>query len=153
MTDRSGALTVSRVRPRPHRHFHADDSNRLSSRVTLAIGRKETCARYHRSPALIHRKLAAVLAPLRTTVRRLDASMDVQVFWDNYGPMNTLATPEFLAPSEVARRLGLSRSTVYRRIQSGDLPALRLGRDGTTLRVRADELEAWLTPVASEEGP
>jgi excisionase family DNA binding protein len=65
--------------------------------------------------------------------------------------MNTLATPEFLSPSEVARRLGLSRSTIYRHISRGDLPALRLGQDGTSLRVRADALEAWLTPVAGEE--
>jgi excisionase family DNA binding protein len=65
--------------------------------------------------------------------------------------MNTPATQQFLAPSEVARRLGLSRSTVYRHIARGDLPALRLGQDGTSLRVRADALEAWLTPVAGGE--
>jgi excisionase family DNA binding protein len=64
--------------------------------------------------------------------------------------MNTVATPEFLSPSEVARRLGLSRSTVYRHIARGDLPALRLGQDGRSLRVRADVLETWLEPTAAE---
>jgi excisionase family DNA binding protein len=93
------------------------------------------------------------LAQLPDVLAEVDGSMDVQPLWDNYVPMNTPATQEFLAPSEVARRLGLSRSTVYRHIARGDLPALRLGQDGTTLRVRADELEAWLTPVAGEEGP
>jgi excisionase family DNA binding protein len=77
--------------------------------------------------------------------------MDVQPLWDNWRSMTTVATPEFLSPSEVARRLGLSRSTVYRHIAAGDLPALRLGEDGTTLRVSAKALEAWLTPVAGEE--
>jgi excisionase family DNA binding protein len=66
--------------------------------------------------------------------------------------MDTIATPEFLSPSEVARRLGLSRSTVYRHISAGDLPALRLGLDGTSLRVRADELEAWLTHGGRRRG-
>jgi excisionase family DNA binding protein len=65
--------------------------------------------------------------------------------------MNTAATPEFLSPSEVARRLGLSRSTVYRHIAAGDLPALRLRQDGTSLRVRADALEDRLTRIAAEE--
>ena len=80
--------------------------------------------------------------------------MDVLRSWDNSDLMNTVATkPDevFLSPSEVALRLGLSRSTVYRYIQSGALPALRLGRDGTTLRVRADALEGWLVPASEEQ--
>jgi excisionase family DNA binding protein len=66
--------------------------------------------------------------------------------------MSTVATStEFLSPSEGARRLGLSRSTVHRRIAAGDLPAVRLGEDGSTLRVRTKELEDWLVPASKEE--
>ena len=46
---------------------------------------------------------------------------------------------------EVAARLNVSESTVRRRIEEGDLPALRLGR-GPQPPVRIDPtaLEAWL---------
>jgi excisionase family DNA binding protein len=48
-----------------------------------------------------------------------------------------------LSPAKVAQLLGLHRASVYRRINTGELPAIRLGEDGP-LRVRSDELEAWL---------
>jgi excisionase family DNA binding protein len=46
---------------------------------------------------------------------------------------------------EVARRLGLHRDTVYRKIQRGEIPAVRIGRDETRqLRVDERELEAFI---------
>jgi excisionase family DNA binding protein len=54
------------------------------------------------------------------------------------------ATRTLLSPAEVAQILGLHRASVYRRINSGELPAIRLGEDGP-LRVRSDQLEDWLT--------
>jgi excisionase family DNA binding protein len=42
------------------------------------------------------------------------------------------------------------RATVYRWIHTGELPAVRLGEGGTTLRVRADTLNAWLSPTPKE---
>lgn len=46
---------------------------------------------------------------------------------------------------EVGRRLGLSRATVYRRIATGDIPAVRLASQGRgAVRVSEDELEDWL---------
>jgi excisionase family DNA binding protein len=41
---------------------------------------------------------------------------------------------------------GCSAPTIRRRIHEGELPALQLGGPGKALRVRRDELEAWLTP-------
>ena len=55
--------------------------------------------------------------------------------------MATVATrPEYLSVGEVAERLRVSRATVYRAIERGDLRALRLNPHGT-LRVPAAELE------------
>jgi excisionase family DNA binding protein len=66
--------------------------------------------------------------------------------------MSSVATPtEFLSPAEVARRLAVHRATVYRWIHTGELPAVRLGQGGTTLRVRADTLDAWLSPTPEGE--
>jgi excisionase family DNA binding protein len=54
-----------------------------------------------------------------------------------------LTNATLLSPTEVAELLGVHRASVYRRINSGELPAIRLGEDGP-LRIRSDELEAWL---------
>ncbi len=43
--------------------------------------------------------------------------------------------------SEVAQELRLARSFVYELIQSGQLPAVRIGR---SVRVPRAELEAWV---------
>jgi excisionase family DNA binding protein len=49
-----------------------------------------------------------------------------------------------LTVSEVARRLNVSKPTVYRRINEGTIPALPIGELVGPLRVPADELEQWL---------
>jgi len=49
-----------------------------------------------------------------------------------------------LRPTDVARRLDVHRNTVYRLIESGQLPALQLGGRGYTVRVDENELEQWL---------
>jgi excisionase family DNA binding protein len=49
-----------------------------------------------------------------------------------------------LSVAQVAERLNVSRLTVYRRIWSGQLPALRIGERGAPLRVDETELETWL---------
>jgi excisionase family DNA binding protein len=53
------------------------------------------------------------------------------------------ATRTLFSPAEVAELLGVHRASVYRRINSCELPAIRLGEDGP-LRIRSDRLEDWL---------
>jgi excisionase family DNA binding protein len=48
-----------------------------------------------------------------------------------------------LSVSDVARRLNVSKPTVYRRIWEGQIPALRIGEIGP-LRVAEHELNRWL---------
>ena len=57
----------------------------------------------------------------------------------------TTADHEFLTVAEVAELLQCSEPTVRRRIRDGELPAVQFGGPGKALRVRHDELEAWLT--------
>ena len=56
-----------------------------------------------------------------------------------------------LTVSEVADRLALSRASVYRKVHAGEIPAVRLGGDGNSLRVPERELREWLysTPVVA----
>ncbi|MGH3611687.1 MAG: helix-turn-helix domain-containing protein [Pseudonocardia sp.] len=50
--------------------------------------------------------------------------------------------------STVAEMLDVSASTVYRAIEAGALPALRIG---STVRVSGAALSAWLTDAARGE--
>jgi excisionase family DNA binding protein len=53
--------------------------------------------------------------------------------------------PKLLRVDQVARRLGCSQQTVYRRVSTGQLRALRLG-SGKKAPIRVDsvELERWI---------
>jgi excisionase family DNA binding protein len=65
--------------------------------------------------------------------------------------MFTNTTPKLLSVGEVAKLLRLHPHSVYRKIHSGELPAVHLGEDGA-LRVDADRLDAWLRDHAVQGG-
>jgi excisionase family DNA binding protein len=53
-------------------------------------------------------------------------------------------TQKLLTVAQVAERIGQSRFSVYRKIEAGTIPAIRLGDGNAALRVRESELERWL---------
>ena len=55
--------------------------------------------------------------------------------------MSQLVAEPFLTPSEVLMRLRVNVKTLYRLIGTGELPAVRIGRQW---RVRPHDLESWL---------
>jgi excisionase family DNA binding protein len=59
--------------------------------------------------------------------------------------MTTAADTRYLTPTEAAKPLGMSMSSVYRAIEQGSLPAFRLRPMGA-LRIPADALEARRRP-------
>jgi len=59
---------------------------------------------------------------------------------------------DLLSIPEVCQELGMGKSWVYRRIQSGEIPSVKLGRN---IKVRREDLEGYLdaqryNPTASE---
>ena len=56
-----------------------------------------------------------------------------------------------LRVNEAAVALRCSRSSVYRRIDDGTLPAYRAGRENGPLLIRSGDLEALLRPARVEE--
>lgn len=56
---------------------------------------------------------------------------------------------ELLDIASVAGYLGVSERTVYKRVRSGELPALKVGR---LWRIRAADLEAWLDSPDADAG-
>lgn len=63
-------------------------------------------------------------------------------------PMST-TTERFVTVAEVADRLRVSTMTVYRLIQSGDLPAARIGK---SYRLREHDVEAFLAQQFNATG-
>jgi excisionase family DNA binding protein len=57
--------------------------------------------------------------------------------------------PRFLTTEEVVAYLRVNAHTVYRLIQSGDLPGVRVGRQW---RFRRQDIEAWLDGQRQSRG-
>ena len=57
-----------------------------------------------------------------------------------------LGMPSFLTTEEVLTYLKVTPRTIYRLIRTGELPAVRVGRQW---RFRQDDLDAWLDSQAS----
>lgn len=55
----------------------------------------------------------------------------------------------FVTVSEVASQLRVSNMTVYRLVQSGQLPAVRVGR---SYRIRADDVDRYLGEQYTQVG-
>ncbi len=55
----------------------------------------------------------------------------------------------FVTVSEVADQLRVSNMTVYRLVQSGQLPAARVGR---SYRIRADDVDRYLAEQYNQVG-
>ena len=51
------------------------------------------------------------------------------------------AGPDLLSVTEVCQELGMGKSWVYRHIQSGEIPSVKLGRN---IKVRREDLEGYL---------
>ncbi len=59
------------------------------------------------------------------------------------------ATARFLTVAEVASLLRVSSMTVYRLINAGELPAVRIGK---AYRLREDDVDKYLTDRYTEAG-
>ena len=66
---------------------------------------------------------------------------------------------QLLSIAQLCQELGMGKSWIYRRLRSGELPSVRLGR---TIKVRREELEEYLQshrhparaqPLQEEDGP
>ncbi len=55
----------------------------------------------------------------------------------------------FVTVSEVAEQLRVSNMTVYRLVQSGDLPAVRIGR---SYRIREEDVDRYLGASFTQAG-
>ena len=55
----------------------------------------------------------------------------------------------WLSTSEAAQRLGVTRRTIYRLIDLGDLPAYKLGR---VIRIREEDMQAFMEAARIQPG-
>jgi excisionase family DNA binding protein len=61
-------------------------------------------------------------------------------------------TDRLLTVTETAERLRCSRTSIYRKVATGDIPAVRLAEHGP-LRISADDLERWLDARRTDGTP
>lgn len=66
--------------------------------------------------------------------------MNYPYYEDFFDEREQEKTYEFLTPTEVMEELGIGRNTFYRLVNSGELPAFRIGK---LWRVKRSELEKW----------
>ena len=55
--------------------------------------------------------------------------------------------PLLLSPTEVARALGLGRSTIYELMRAGAFPTIHIGR---SVRIPSKAVEAWVDQQAGQ---
>jgi excisionase family DNA binding protein len=65
--------------------------------------------------------------------------------------MDAAKSPHLLTVKEAADAIRVSKDSIYRRIESGELPARRIGRHGP-LRIERDELDRLLRPAGPQGG-
>ncbi len=56
-------------------------------------------------------------------------------------PPNGLGGPELLSIAQVGEALGMGKSWTYRRVKSGEIPSVKLGR---SIKVKREDLEEYL---------
>ena len=63
--------------------------------------------------------------------------------------IKAIEPPLLLRAEEAARLVSLGRSTIFKLLASGELPAVRVGR---SVRVRRVDLERWVEENGAEYG-
>ena len=61
-------------------------------------------------------------------------------------PKDAIVLPKIMTVEEAANILAVSKMTVYRLIESGDMPVLRVGR---SYRIRGDDFDRYLSHIYS----
>jgi excisionase family DNA binding protein len=66
---------------------------------------------------------------------------------------NSTAPFDLLKPTEVAARLGVSRTWLYEAAKDGRIPSIRIGGNTGPLRFVPDDLERWIDDARAQFTP
>ena len=66
--------------------------------------------------------------------------------------MTVRAEVQLLKPTDLARRLGVSRSWIYAAAAEGRIPAIRLGGTDGPLRFVPGDIESWIEASRTPSG-
>ena len=78
---------------------------------------------------------------LETTFVELEAALDRQKLEPTGGQINADQGSELLSVAQVCQELAMGNSWVHRRIKSGEIPSIRLGR---AIKVKRQDLQEYL---------
>jgi excisionase family DNA binding protein len=138
------------MRPWPKDHSSNNNTNETTSTVKEEVPRMKTTTTP--SPQRLEQALEAFvehLEGLEGAVQRFEeALLGFEEGALKEGALKEGApvhqsgqTPRLLSPSEVCQELEADRASVYRRLRSGEIPALKLG---DALKVRREDLEEYM---------
>ena len=99
-------------------------------------------------------RLESALLEFEESISSGEAALRLQEEGEQHG-----GGVQLLSIAQLCQELGMGKSWIYRRLRSGELPSVRLGR---TIKVRREELEEYLQshhhparaqPLREEESP
>src|SRR5215212_2619555 len=126
-----------------------DDHGKIGFSLTCKIGVR--IVKYTRMPMDYEESLKQLKEALQTHHQALEKLETVLVEFEQIILGEATLRPqqedqrgggvELLSIPQLCQELGMGKSWIYRRLRSGDIPSVRLGR---TIKVRRDELEEYL---------
>ncbi|HZY57982.1 MAG TPA: helix-turn-helix domain-containing protein [Rubrobacteraceae bacterium] len=96
---------------------------------------------HHRSLEELESALIEVDEALSGRAARLERPQQAQQGGEAGGGEAGGGSLDLLSITDVCQELGMGKSWVYRRIQSGEIPSVKLGRN---IKVRREDLEGYL---------
>jgi excisionase family DNA binding protein len=81
------------------------------------------------------------LEQLESALLEFEQSISEQATLRHQQEQQQRAGVQLLSIPQLCQELGMGKSWIYRRLRSGEIPSVRLGR---TIKVRRDELEQYL---------
>ena len=99
---------------------------------------------YHRSLEQLKQALQAyhqALEKLESALLEFEESISEEASLPPQAEEREHRGVQLLSIAQLCQEIGMGKSWVYRRLRSGEIPSIRLGR---TIKVRRDELEQYL---------
>lgn len=91
-------------------------------------------------------------ASIAKALTRAPGVTDRAVYRCNRGMAATQEQPALVSVREAAQLAGVSYATIWRLIQRGEVPAIRVGNETGPLRIPREEFRRWLYAEPNKEG-
>jgi excisionase family DNA binding protein len=117
------------------REFLLQDRDEVSRLGPIGMGPKHSLEQLKQALQAHHQALEQLESLLLEFEQTISAEATLSTQQEQQRGVQLLSIPQ------LCQELGMGKSWIYRRLRSGEIPSIRLGR---TIKVRRDELERYL---------